>query len=71
MLAMGGTVVLAFLLDLILFQRFQYQALFQAIEIWQQVCYVQMLGVPLPGYVLLYTPELMPAINFDVFHFLE
>ena len=27
--------------------------------------------MPLPGYVLLYTPELIPAINFDVFHFLE
>ena len=32
---------------------------------------MQLLGVPLPGYVLLYTPELMPAINFDIFHFLE
>ena len=32
---------------------------------------MQLLGVPLPGYVLLYTPELMPAVNFDAFHFLE
>ena len=30
-----------------------------------------MLGVPIPGYALLYAPKLMPAINFDVFHFLE
>ena len=27
--------------------------------------------MPLPGYVLLFTPELMPAINFDVLYFVE
>ena len=32
---------------------------------------MHLLGVPLPGYALLYAPELMPVINFDVFHFLE
>ena len=30
-----------------------------------------MLGVPIPGYALLYAPKLMPAVNLDVFHFLE
>ena len=32
---------------------------------------MQILGVPLPGYALLYAPKLMPAVNFDIFHFLE
>ena len=32
---------------------------------------MQILGVPIPGYALLYAPKLMPAINFDVFHFIE
>ena len=68
---MGGTIVTAFLLDAIFFRNFRYQALWQAVEIWQQVCYVQLLGVPLPGYALLYAPHLMPAVNFDVLHFLE
>ena len=25
----------------------------------------------MPAYTLLFTPEIMPAVNFDVFHFLE
>ena len=37
---MGGTIVTAFLLDAFFFQVFRYQALWQAVEIWQQVCYV-------------------------------
>lgn len=68
---MGGTVFLALFFDLVFFHRFTFQALWQAVEVWQQVCYVHLLGVPLPGYALLYAPELMPVINFDVFHFLE
>lgn len=32
---------------------------------------MHLLGVPIPGYALLFAPELMPAINFDVFHFVE
>jgi len=32
---MGGTIVLALLLDLTFFFRFKYRALWQAVEIWQ------------------------------------
>ena len=34
-IVMGSTIILAFLLDLIFFRRYEYHALWQAVEVWQ------------------------------------
>lgn len=60
-----GTIGSSVLLEIFIFQTYNFTALWQAAEVWQQVCYVHLLGINLPAYALVFTPQLMPVVQFD------